>query len=183
MTQLEVYTNRLYLRSISLEDAEAIFRYRSDAEANKYQGWIPGTFENVHDFIRNKVEPTINIPNTWHQLVLVRIGDQALIGDIGIHFLEDDMEVEIGFTLDKKQQGKGYATEAVQGVIDYLFKKLNKKTIFASIDPKNSASIKLVERLGFKLNTELKNSIHPNGEWVDDLIYTLSAKKWTHRNV
>jgi len=46
--------------------------------------------------------------------------DGQLIGDIGVRFL-DDSQVELGYTLSPEYQGKGYAAEAVNAVIDYLF--------------------------------------------------------------
>ena len=97
-----------------------------------------------------------------------------VIGDLGIHFLdEENKQAEIGFTLDKNFQGKGYATEAVKEIINYLFNKLNKHRIIGSVDPHNSNSIRLLERLGFRKEAHFKESLFINGEWVDDVIYAV----------
>jgi len=178
---LEIETARLLLRPISLDDAEAVFKYRSDLVTNKYQGWIPNTINDVYDFIEKKVTSTIDVVDTWYQLVIIRKKDGELIGDIGIHFLDSDKkQVEIGYTLNKKQHGKGYATEAVKEIINYLFDELNKRRIVTSIDPRNIKSIKLVERLGFRKEAHFKESIFMNGEWVDDSVYAILKDEWVN---
>ena len=179
MAQLEINTDRLFLRTMNLNDAEAIFAYRSDAFENRYQGWIPKKIEDVYDFINNRITTEVNVANTWHQMVVINRENKKLIGDIGIHFMDEEKkQVELGFTLDKKYQGKGFATESVKQVIEYLFNTLNKHRIIGSIDPRNSSSIKLVERLGFRKEAHFRKSIFIDGEWVDDLIYAMLSEDW-----
>ncbi|OFX53041.1 MAG: GNAT family N-acetyltransferase [Bacteroidetes bacterium GWB2_41_8] len=172
-------SKRLIIRKLIPSDADDIFEYRSDSEANKYQGWIPTTINDVHHFITHKISPEINLPGTWVQFAIIKKDDDKLIGDIGIHFLTvDEFQVEIGCTLNKKFQGKGYATEALKATISYLFEQLGKRRIIASIDPRNQPSIKLFERLGFRKEAQFRESILLNGEWVDDLVYALLKDKW-----
>ncbi|EKD32184.1 MAG: hypothetical protein ACD_77C00156G0008 [uncultured bacterium] len=168
-----IKTNRLHLRLIGIDDANAVFKYRSDSDTNKYQGWIPKTIDDVQKFI-GKISPTINIPGTWFQFVILLNESNYVIGDIGIHFSEtDNNQVEIGFTLDKSFQGKGYAIETLKQVITFLFNDLNKDKITASIDPRNIKSINLVEKAGFKKEALFEIGIMINGELTDDLVYAL----------
>ena len=179
MTIIQLKSDRLFLRPIQMEDADPIFLYRSNAEMNQYQGWIPKTVEDVHHFITNKVSPEINQPGTWFQLAVVKSENNELIGDIGIHFLtEDDLQVEIGCTISREHQGKGCATEALIGTFNYLFGELRKHRIIASIDPRNLPSIKLFERLGFRKEAHFRKSLFANGEWADDLIYAILEDEW-----
>lgn len=164
---------QLHLRPIEIDDANAVFEYRSDSDTNKYQSWIPKTVGDVKEFIE-KVSPTINIPGTWFQFVILLNESNIVIGDIGIHFSESDNDqTEIGCTLDKSFQGKGYATEALKQVIAFLFNDLNKNKIITSIDPRNIKSINLVEKTGFKKEALFEKSLLINGELVDDLIYSI----------
>ena len=170
---IEIKTNRLHLRPIGIDDIDAVFKYRSDSVTNKYQGWIPKTKAEVKEFI-GKVSPAINIPGTWFQFIILHNESNTVIGDIGIHFSDNDNnEAEIGFTLDKSFQGKGYATEALKQVISFLFNDLNKDKIIASIDPRNIKSINLVEKTGFKKEALFEKSLLIDGELVDDLIYSI----------
>lgn len=98
-----------------------------------------------------------------------------------MHFLDDEKyQVEIGFTLDKNEQGKGFASEAVKETINFLFNDLNKRRIIASIDPRNGKSIALVERLGFRKEAHFKESLLINGEWVDDVVYAVLKDEWRY---
>lgn len=171
-------TQRLLLRPIQLDDKQTLFDYRKDEETNKYQGWIPKTIGDVEEFI-GKLEPQLNIPKSWFQMAIIEKENQVFIGDLGIHFLEESsQQVELGYTLNKKFQGKGYATEAINTVINYLFSELNKHRITTSVDPENSPSFKLLERLGFIKEAHFRESLFINDEWVDDIIYALLAKEW-----
>jgi ribosomal-protein-alanine N-acetyltransferase len=159
-------------------DKKAVFEYRKDKEINKYQGWIPETIDDVEIFI-GKVAKQFNEPETWFQFVVVEKDSEKIIGDIGIHFFgEENLQVEIGCTLDKVFQSKGYATESVKCVIDYLFKHIKKHRIITSIDPENTNSIKLVERIGFRKEAHFVKSLFINGKWVDDIVYAITKKDW-----
>lgn len=174
-----INTDRLIIRQVEISDAEQIFAYRSDAETNKYQGWIPNDLEQVEDFIENKVSKEVNVSGTWVQMSLLRKEDNKIIGDIGVLFKdEDDMQCEVGCTMNKEYHGQGFATEALHGVITYLFADLNKHRITSSIDPANIASISLVERLGFRKEAHHIESLFINEEWVDDIIYAILKREW-----
>lgn len=85
-------------------------------------------------------------------MVLILKESGTLIGDIGLHFPEADSlpdTVEIGYTLAAAYHGNGYATEALTAIIEYLRTALGKKNFTASVDPENTASIRVLERLGF----------------------------------
>lgn len=180
---MELKTDRLYIRPISVNDKEAIFEYRSDSETNKYQGWIPKNIEDAEVFIA-KTSKELNVPGTWFQLVITEPESDLLIGDIGIHFIDsENQQVEIGCTLKKGCQGKGYATEALKKVIDFLFMDLKKHRIVTSIDPDNLSSIKLVERLGFRKEAHFVESLLINGRWVDDIVYAILEKEWKNNNI
>lgn len=178
---MRLSTKRLELRPIKSSDKEEFFKYRSNAKANIYQDWIPKNLEEVEAYIKNK--PAIpNQPNTWFQFGLIEKSSCKLIGDIGIHFMENnDKQVEIGYTLNKDFQGKGYATEALKCIINYIFNVLNKHRVFASVDPRNISSIKLLERLGFRKEVHFVKSICFKGEWVDDVIYGLLQQEWRNK--
>ena len=63
-------------------------------------------------------------------------------------------------------------------MVDFLFGTLNKHRVIASIDPRNSASIRLIERLGFRKEAHLKKSYYLHEEWVDDIIYAKLKTEW-----
>jgi RimJ/RimL family protein N-acetyltransferase len=103
---------------------------------------------HIIDEMRNA---EIGIPGEWFQIAIAQKHTNALLGDMGMQVkTEDSKTVEIGFTLDFQEQGKGYALEAGQALIWLLFEVAQINKIIAITDAKNEASIKLLKRLGLK---------------------------------
>jgi len=173
-----IETERVLLRPIESKDNEQVFSYRSDTETNKYQGFVPKELEEVNSFIaKNPAE--INQPESWFQFVIIEKKSKTIIGDIGIHFIgADGFQSELGCTLSEQYQGRGFATEAMKIIIDYLFKSLNKHRITCSVDPKNIGSIKLLERLDFRKEAHFIKSLLIDGEWTDDILFAMLKSEW-----
>lgn len=171
-----ITTDRLTLRRLKIEDREEFFRYRSLPEVYKYQSFTPKNIEEIDDFINNN-PINFNIVDTWFQLAICNNGG-ILMGDIGIHFLQDNEQVEIGYTLSPKYQGEGYAIEAIKAVINYLFLDLKKHRITASVDPDNTKSIRLLEKLGMRKEGHFIKSFRMGDMWFDDCIYAILEEEW-----
>ncbi len=165
-------TERLSLRVLNMDDKEQFFKYRSNPEIYRFQSWKPSSIEEIEAFIELNLAAIPNTPCTWLQLA-VCLKDGRLIGDIGIHFLDDGCQVELGYTISPDYQGRGYAREAVQAVIDFLFFSLGKHRITASVDPGNLSSIKLLEKMGFRKEAHFVKSYLMDNEWCDDCVYAL----------
>lgn len=167
-----ITTKRCFLRPINPTDAQNIFSYRSNREVNQYQGWIPNTIEEVETFISN-LSDTINIPDTWFQWVIEEKKSRNLIGDIGVYFAKETERCKIGCTLDSNYHGQGFATEVMEAVMSHVFANTSRTFFIASLDPRNTASINLVKKLGFEKGKLTKRAFQLRGEWVDDIQYTL----------
>lgn len=171
-----IRTERLLIRIVEMKDKEDFFQYRSLPEIYKYQCWKPKSIKDIEDFINKNAAVYPNTPNTWLQLA-VCLKEGKMIGDIGIHFM-DDCQIEIGYTLSPEYQGNGYAFEAVKAVINYAFSELQKHRITASVDPDNIQSIKLLERIGFRKEAHFLRSFHMDDQWYDDCIYAMLEDEW-----
>lgn len=183
INEINISTERLILRGIKILDTESIFKYRSNPQIYKFQGWKPQTLLEVKEFIYKNIATIPNTPDTWYQLAILVRETNELVGDIGIHFIgSDNLQVELGYTLSLEYQGKGYATEAVIGVINYLFITLKKHRITASVDPRNIKSIALLERIKMRKEAYFKESLWYNNEWTDDIIYAILKHEWINRN-
>ncbi|APC78965.1 GNAT family N-acetyltransferase [Clostridium botulinum] len=182
--EINISTERLILRGIKASDAESMFKYRSNPQIYKFQSWKPQTLEEVKEFICEKTAKIPNIPDTWYQLGILLKETDELVGDIGIHFIDsDNLQAEIGFTLSLGHQCKGYATEAIIGVINYLFNNLKKHRIIASVDPRNIKSIALLERIQMRKEAHFKKSFWFNNEWTDDVVYAILKEEWDNEKV
>lgn len=172
-------TSRLLLSPLRLEDAPAVFAYRSDPEVARYQGWEPPAIDDVRRFIEELARVAPNMPGTWLQLG-IRLRDGGhLIGDLGLHFpAERDAEAEIGVTVAPAHQGKGYAAEALCGAFGYLFDDLGKHRVIASVDPRNTPSMRLMARLGMRQEALHRESLWFKGAWADDAIFAILQWEW-----
>ncbi|MFC2139985.1 GNAT family N-acetyltransferase [Bacteroidota bacterium] len=179
MTFTKISSERLILEPLSKEDAQAMLNYRSLPEVYKYQGWQPENVDDAEKFIlkHNTMES-----GGWMQLAIRLREDGKLIGDCGMHFIDDEFkQIEIGFSLSPVFQGKGYATEAVSCLLDYIFTTLRSHRVYGSCDPDNLSSIKLMTRIGMRKEAHLKESIWFKGRWADDVICAILDHEWQKR--
>ena len=180
--KIQLQTSRLMLQGLTKSDAEDLYRYRSLPEVTRFQGWAPASVEEAVRFVEEDICHEINQPDTWFQFGIFLREDQTLIGDLGIHFLPDlSDEAEIGVTVAPGYQSKGFASEAVSRVLEFLFHTLHKNKVTASVDPENRKSMALMERIGFKLEGIHKKTILFRGEWTDDAVFSLTRKQWENR--
>lgn len=170
-------TVRLIIKGLAVQDKEIFFAYRSLPEVYVYQSWKPSGIDEVEEFINKNKAIQPNTKNTWMQLGIYH-SNSTLIGDIGVHFLDDEAQVEIGYTLSPAHQGCGYAQEAVKAVIDYLFLNLRKHRITASVDPDNAKSINLLKKLEFRQEAYFNKSQLISGKWCDDVVYAVLEEEW-----
>lgn len=178
MPGFQIETPRLLLRPMVPADAPEVYRYRSDAATNKYQGWIPSSLADVLEFI-HRLASELDTAGSWFQFVIVQKESKAIIGDLGVHFhATAPRQVEIGCTMAKDHQQMGYATESIKAILGFIFNTLNKEQVFAAADPRNSGAIALLERLGFMRETPDKNSSTVQSQPMDDVIYVLRKGEW-----
>ena len=179
---LELRTPRLILRQLVAEDTAAMFAYRSHPQVVQYQLWEPRDVDEVREFIARLQNVPLGTPGTWYQLAIVRKEDGMLIGDCGIHFPPDEThQAEVGITIAPDQQRRGYAAEALQIVFEMLFTQRGMHRIFGRVDPRNAASVALLERLGMRREGHLRESVWVRGEWTDDLLYAILESEWDTR--
>lgn len=167
---------------MSASDAPAIFEYRSDPEVCRYQSFEPGTLGDVEALIADLESTTFDTAGSWFQFAIRHRESDQLIGDFGTHFSADDpRQVEIGITLSRAYQGKGYGTEAVRGVLDYLLGPLQKHRVYASVDPRNGASVALLKRVGMRQEAHFLKSLWFKGDWADDMVFGILESEWKSR--
>jgi RimJ/RimL family protein N-acetyltransferase len=176
-----ITTGRLVLSPLSAADSTALFAYRSLQEVSRYQNWEPQSLEDAAAFIAALASTEFDTPGTWFQLGVRLRESGELIGDLGLHFLGDGQQVEIGCTLAPAFQGRGIGTEAVTGVLALLFQQLGKHRVFASADPRNRSSLRLLRRVGMRQEAHFRRSLLFKGEWADDVIFAVLDSEWVDR--
>ncbi len=183
MTAPVILTERLQLRPLVPGDAPELFGYRADPRVCRFQSFEPGTLHDVEAFLA-RVEPTFDVAGTWFQFAICLRSSGKLIGDLGMHFFaEDSRQVELGVTVSPDNQGLGYGTEAVIGALDLLLGSLRKHRVSASVDPRNTPSVALLERVGMRLEAHFHKSLWFKGEWADDMVFALLDSEWPRPSI
>ena len=175
----ELTTARLIIRRLGPSDAAALFHIRSQPAITHFQIWEPKSVADVSAFIARQIKLDLDEPDTWFQLGISLKKSEQLIGDCGLHFLENDShQTEIGINLAPNQQGNGYATETLTAVFEFLFSDLGKHRVFASTDPENERTIRLLSRLGMRQEAHFRESFWFKGRWTDDLVFGILRREW-----
>ena len=141
----EIETERLILRTITVEDAEAIFAWASDPDVNKFM--IYPLHENT-DVTREWLKTRdINGKDEFDLgFVLKETGE--LIGQGGLFYHEDLDVWEVGYNLRKDYWGQGLVPEAIQAIIDYVDKEKGIRAIVGEFAKDNKKSKRVMEKLG-----------------------------------
>lgn len=107
--------------------------------------------------------------NTGYSFGIFLLDNKELIGHIALSgVVRGDLQsCWIGYCLDKRHNGKGYMTEAINFAVDYAFKELKLHRIEAGVMPHNKGSIKVLEKAGFHKEGIAKENVRINGRWED----------------
>ena len=84
----------------------------------------------------------------------------------------------IGYFVDQERNGHGIGTEAVRGAVDYGFKEADLHRVQAGVMPRNIASIRVLEKVGFRLEGVSLRYLQINGVWEDHNMYAITSEEW-----
>lgn len=174
----QISTKRLILRKISLNDAQTLFKYWSDPQVTQYLNL--NTFKNIEQSL--KMIGLLNSLYTKGKGIRWAIAlkkNNIVIGTCGYNsWIKKSSRGEIGYELGREYWGNGYATEAVQKIIEYGFKTMNLNRIEAFTVPEAVSSVHLLEKLGFKKEGVLREYGYLNGKFLDENVYSLLKRDW-----
>ena len=166
-------TERLFLRKLSLDDAEEIFTLRSNDEVNKYIDRPKANdIDEAIAFI-NKVN--IGVANdNWLYWVICFKDNPMLIGTICLWNLNEfENKAEVGYELIPEYQGKGIAQEALSKIIEFGFDNVQLNKIEAYTHKENLSSTKLLEKFNFVRDTHEESKIDFTVENPNIVVYSL----------
>jgi RimJ/RimL family protein N-acetyltransferase len=176
-------TSRLLLRPFHAGDLEAFLAYRSNPQIAQYQGWdMPYTREMAQEFIAAMQDRQPNIPGEWYQMVIQVKASGEMAGDIAYYLLQrDTRQAEIGMTLAPAYHKLGYAREAAECLLEYLFSELGLHRVQANCDVENEPAWRALERLGFRREAHFVENLWFRGQWTSEYWYALLDREWRLR--
>jgi ribosomal-protein-alanine N-acetyltransferase len=171
-------TQRLALRWLTPADVPALYEVFSDPEVTRYWSSPPladtaaaeALLAEIHDAFARRTLFQWGIARRSDDLV---VGTCTLAGLVPAH-----RRAELGFALGRRHWGQGYVAEALPALVEFAFGQLGLYRLEADVDPRNRASIRALERLGFKQEGYLRARYHLHGEIQDAMLFGLIRPDW-----
>jgi len=178
----QLATQRLRLRQLDSGDIPALFRVFSDPRVTRY--WSAPPFSDLQaaqQYLGDIDEHRRT--GTLLQWGIAELGTDRVIGTATL-FRWDKVHrrAEIGFAIAADDWGRGYATEAIGRLIKYGFVELELNRFEADVDPRNSASLRVLEKLGFEREGYSPQRFLVAEEWQDSVILGLLRQDWQNRS-
>ncbi|WP_028467515.1 GNAT family N-acetyltransferase [Nisaea denitrificans] len=179
--ELPVLTERLCIRAHREDDLENLFRLRSNPDVVELLYGDPLTEEEAPGLLA-KYMSVSRFDEDGDQLTLAveRRSDGAYLGNLKLQIISiEHLQGEIGYVFDPRYHGKGYAREAAIAALDLGFRHFGMHRIRAHCDARNTASWRLMQKLGMKREAHFRESEFFKGVWAEDFIYAILAREWT----
>ena len=169
-----IESERLRIRRFKDSDLATFMAYRNDPEVARYQSWDSSDEQEARTFIREMESAQLGVPGEWFQFAIESKEMGDLIGDCALRVDEHEpYRAEIGFTLAREHQGRGFASEVVSLLLDYTFDTLGLHRVVAIADCRNAPSWALLERVGMRREGHFIENVWFKGGWADEYLYAV----------
>ncbi len=176
---MELNTPRLLLREFVSADWPAVLAYQRDPRYLRYYDWADRTPDDVQRFVQMFLNQQAEQPRRKFQLAVILKASGQLVGNCGIRQTgARAYEADIGYELAPDHWGRGYATEAARAIMQFGFAELRVHRIWAWCIADNTASARVLEKLGLKLEGRLREKEYFKGRWWDTLVYGILENEW-----
>ena len=168
----EIKTDRLLLRRFMASDYDDLFEFLSKLADDEFEGYPGITYENGKEHLKSRLDS-----DEFYAIELISSG--KVIGNIYCG-TRNYAAKEVGYIINKDYQRQGYATEALSAVIHSVFWD-GVHRVYAECDPRNTASWKLLESVGFRREAHLRQNIYFRKDadgtpiWKDTYVYAILA--------
>ncbi len=179
---MELTTERLILREFQENDWPDVLAYQRNPLYLRYYDWIERTPQDTREFVQMFIAQQREHPRTKFQLALILKSNNRLIGNCGIRMESANAhEADIGYELAPEHWGYGYATEAARTMLYFGFTELGLHRIWAWCIADHVGSIRVLEKLGMRLEGRLREKERFKGQWWDRLIFAILDSEWQAR--
>src|ERR687897_1099664 len=179
-TRLE--SERLILRRFRDSDLAPFVAYRNDPEVARYQAWDSFDEREARALIREMETAQPGVPGEWFQFAIESKETGEFVGDCALQVDgQEPYRAEIGFTLAREYQGRGFASEAISRLLDYAFGTLKLHRVIAIADCRNTPSWALLERVGMRREGHFIENVWFKGGWADEYLYAVLKDEWLQK--
>jgi RimJ/RimL family protein N-acetyltransferase len=161
------------------DDAAALAARRSEPETARYQAWsAPYSPERAQTLVAEVLATDGPSDDNWWTMTIADPDDRAILGDLCVRLSWSERCAEIGYTLDRLAWGHGYAVEAVEALVEWLWKSPAITRVQATLHPDNIASAQVLERTGFVFEGRTRLSFWVGDDNSDDGLYGMTRADW-----
>jgi len=172
-------TGRLVIRAMRPDDGEALWRRRNDPAAAEFQDWImPFPRARADEIARECAAMEGPQNDEWWMAAIDLAESGETIGDLAVHVENDGHTAEIGYTLASAHWQKGYAVEAAEALVAYLFEEFGADRVWGALHPDNRPSAMVLERVGMIFEGHTRLSYWLGGDGSDDWVYGMLRDDW-----
>jgi [ribosomal protein S5]-alanine N-acetyltransferase len=174
-------TERLLLREFVEDDWPAVLAYQRDPLYLRFYPWTERSEQEARAFVQRFLDWQQEHPRRRFQLAITL--DGAVIGKAGVRRLEPGSRVaDMGYELAPSHWGRGYATEAARAVLDFGFAELDLHRVGAHCIAENTASARVLRKLGMREEGRLREHEHFRGRWWDVLLFGVLRAEWDEQD-
>ncbi|WP_310243082.1 GNAT family N-acetyltransferase [Promicromonospora iranensis] len=166
-----VATERLSLRPVVADDAEAFLGWRSRPDVVQFMYQPPWDLPTAETKLRTWSSAPFD--EVGDVLVLAIEVDGAVAGEAMLKWAPGPRQAELGYALHPDVSGRGLATEAARATLELAFTRYGFHRVYARIDEENAASVRVAERLGMRREAHLLENDLRDGVWSNEVIYAL----------
>ncbi|HEY2288627.1 MAG TPA: GNAT family N-acetyltransferase [Streptosporangiaceae bacterium] len=185
-----IKTRRLILRPFTEFDLEDLYAIQSLPEVARYLYWEPRDREQVRQALLSMVRGWALMTEGDVLALAVVLPSAGLpsagtvIGDVILKWSSvQHRQGEIGYVFHPGHGGHGFATEAATALLRLGFDDLRLHRIIGRIDGRNTASARVLERLGMRREAHFIQNEIVKGEWTDEVVYALTEDEWRGASV
>lgn len=181
VTAHPIETDRLLLRPFAEDDFEPLLALQSRADVARWLYWEPRDADAVRTALAAKIQETaLASDGDRISLAVVLKASSEMIGDCTLWLVSDaHRQGEVGFVFHPDHHGRGYATEAGRELLRLAFGECGFHRVIGRLDARNSASARVLERLGMRLEAHLVENEWVKGEWTSELAYAVLEQEWS----
>lgn len=177
-----IQTERLLLREFADEDWRALYAYQNDVRFQEFYEWEHRTESDTRAFVKMCRDWQAQSPRLKYQLAIVLPATNRLIGNVGLRKRDVRAhQADLGYELDPREWGNGYAAEAGEAMLRFGFEQLHLHRVWARCIANNLNSVRVLEKLGLRQEGHLRESEYFKSRYWDTLIYGILEEEWRWR--
>jgi RimJ/RimL family protein N-acetyltransferase len=167
------------LREFTAADLDDILAIVGDDQVTRTLSFDSRTRDQAAAMLEGIIDRTQLEPRTEYYLAITLPEDnERQVAGFARLGLDGVRAAKLGYALTPGAQGHGYAADACRALIGFGFGSLGLHRVSAAIGPGNTASVRLVERLGFTPEGTIRDHVFTNGAWRDSLLYSVLEHEW-----